>query len=114
MSIYLTLAEIQASGKPADPDLIAPKDKSRICSAAIGKLDDLDPAIRYAITEAKDNPIFRFTLPDGTVKTVDYVEMAVIMIDNGATVEQVVNNIRRVDNVAVEQQRAKGIYAPKT
>jgi hypothetical protein len=114
MSIYLTLDEIRESGKPADPDLIAPKDKQRICVAAIGALDDLDPAIRRAITEAKDNPIFRFSMPDGTVKTVDYVQMAVIMIDMGKTVEQIVANIRRVDASAIEQQRAKGVYAPKT
>lgn len=106
---YVTLAEIRQSGKPANPDTIAPKDKQRICAAGIGHFDDIPHAeIRNAIREARDVPLFRY---DGVI--VDYTAMALMMLDKGLTVAQIVNEIDRVDENAINLQRKQGVYAPK-
>lgn len=115
---YMTISDIRASGKPANPDQILPKDKQTICRAAIGALDDLcvkAPAIYRAITNASDNPLvfYDFGPPIGK-KTVDYVQLAVILIDIGKTVEQVVAEIKRLDRKGADIQIAQGVYAPRS
>lgn len=111
MPTYLTLNEIRASGKAVDPDLVAPADKQRICANAMGAMDDLDVAIQRAIKDSADNPIVYYDFGNGNV-AVDFVTLAVNLIDKGKTVEHVVSEIKRLDAFAVEHQRKQGVYAP--
>lgn len=109
---YVTLAEVKQAGLTVSFDLLAAPDKQRICANTMKHLDDLPKMIREAIYNAAWDPSIPVQVEGGGRRRVNYAGLAVILIDNGHSSSQVVNQIERIDAMMTEQARQSGQLPP--
>jgi hypothetical protein len=96
-TVYVTLAEVIEQQRPTPPDMLVPEDRKRLAQACIGDFDSLPSEIKRAINNANNDPRFLSAgegIPTGTY---NFTEYAVILLDNGKSVEQIVAAIQRID-----------------